>query len=352
MNSRNPEKSTKWLNRFAWLTCAATLLLICSGGMVTSKNVGLAVPDWPTTFGYNMFLFPVSKWVGGILFEHTHRLMGSFVGFLTIILAVWLWSTEDRRWVRNLGLIALAGVILQGILGGLRVTMMKNEIGIFHACVAQAFLGLLVVIALVTTNFWSMLTSRTPDLKKFALLKGLATGIAIAIYLQLGLGATMRHQHRDLAILDFPTANGAWIPNTSATALSKINAWRDTHGFSGVNAFQIWLQMAHRFLALIIVIAVIVFCLRVWRDAPRFVALKRLSLLWVVLIICQIALGAWTIWSNKAADIATAHVGLGAVMLSFGVSISAICWRVLAVSRHGTPNASPAQTDRALPIPR
>src|SRR5207302_1387662 len=78
----------KWLNRFAWLTCVATLLLICSGGMVTSKNVGLAVPDWPTTFGYNMFLFPVSKWVGGILFEHTHRLMGSLVGFLTIILAI------------------------------------------------------------------------------------------------------------------------------------------------------------------------------------------------------------------------------------------------------------------------
>src|SRR5438046_3867373 len=76
---------SKWLNRFAWITCIATLLLICSGGMVTSKNVGLAVPDWPTTFGYNMFLFPVSKWVGGILFEHTHRLMGSLVGFLSII---------------------------------------------------------------------------------------------------------------------------------------------------------------------------------------------------------------------------------------------------------------------------
>jgi heme a synthase len=343
MNSENPERSSKWLNRFAWLTCAATLLLICSGGMVTSENVGLAVPDWPTTFGYNMFLFPVSKWVGGILFEHTHRLMGSLVGFLTIILAVCLWFTEHRRWVRNLGLIALAGVILQGILGGLRVTMMKDEIGIFHACVAQAFLGLLVVIALVTTSFWSTLANRTLDLKKFALLKGLATGITIAIYVQLGLGATMRHQHRDLAILDFPTANAAWIPDTSATTLAKINAWRDARGLSDVTAFQIWLQMAHRFLALIIVIAVIVFCLHVWRDAPRFVALKRLSLLWVVLIICQIALGAWTIWSNKAADVATAHVALGAVMLSLGGTISAICWRLLAVSLRVLGN-------RALPI--
>jgi heme a synthase len=327
--------STRWLNRFAWLACVATLLLICSGGMVTSKNVGLAVPDWPTTFGYNMFLFPVSKWVGGILFEHTHRLMGSLVGFLTIILAVWLWLSEDRQWVRKLGVIALAGVILQGILGGLRVTTMKDEIGIFHACVAQAFLGLLVVIALVTTNFWRGLANQSIDLQKFATLKALAIAITLAIYVQLALGATMRHQHRDLSILDFPTANGAWIPDTSAAALAKLNAWRDAQGLSDVTAFQIWLQMAHRFVAFIITMAVIAFALRVRRDAPRFAALKRLALLWVVLVVCQIALGAWTIWTNKAADVATAHVALGAVMLSFGVSISAIYWRLLAVSLHG-----------------
>jgi cytochrome c oxidase assembly protein subunit 15 len=344
-------RSRKWLNRFAWLTCVATLLLICSGGMVTSKNVGLAVPDWPTTFGYNMFLFPVSKWVGGILFEHTHRLMGSVVGFLTTILAVWLWLSEDRQWVRNLGVIALAGVILQGILGGLRVTMMKDEIGIFHACIAQAFLGLLAVIALVTTNFWWTLTNQRIDPQKFAPIKPLAIAITITIYVQLALGATMRHQHRDLAILDFPTANGAWIPDTGAAALAKINAWRDARGLSDVTAFQIWLQMVHRFLALMIAIAVIAFCLRVRRDAPRFAALKRLSIFWVALVGCQIALGAWTIWSNKAADIATAHVALGVVMLSFGVSISAACWRISqgalgrpAAAGPGAPHSEPVRT--------
>jgi heme a synthase len=344
-----PERSTPWLNRFAWLTCVATLLLICSGGMVTSKGVGLAVPDWPTTFGYNMFLFPVSKWVGGILFEHTHRLMGSLVGFLTIILAVWLWLREDRQWVRNLGVIALAGVILQGILGGLRVTMLKDEIGIFHACIAQAFLGLLVVIALVTSKFWQTLTNRRIDPQKSAPIQTLAIAITIAIYVQLALGATMRHQHRDLAILDFPTANGSWIPDTSAIALARINAWRDARAFSDVTAFQIWLQMAHRLLAFIIAIAVGAFCLRVWRDARGFVVIKRLSIFWVALVACQITLGAWTIWTNKAADIATAHVAVGAIMLSFGVSIGAILWRLLAVSRHGAPNTSPARTGRALP---
>src|SRR5206468_8018260 len=99
----------RWLNRFVWFTAFATLLLICSGGMVTSKGVGLAVPDWPTTFGYNMFLFPVSKWIGGIFFEHTHRLIASTGGFLTIILAVWLWRTENRQSVKTLGLITVAG---------------------------------------------------------------------------------------------------------------------------------------------------------------------------------------------------------------------------------------------------
>jgi len=172
----------------------------------------------------------------------------------------------------------------------------------------------------------------------------MAIATTIAIYVQLALGATMRHEHRDLAILDFPTANGAWIPDTSAAALAKINAWRDDHGLSSVTAFQIWLQMAHRFLALIIGIGVVAFCVRVRTDARDFNALKRLSALWVALVICQIALGAWVIWGNKAADVATAHVALGAVMLSFGVSISAICWRVTAASRRE------AHGGRAVPV--
>jgi cytochrome c oxidase assembly protein subunit 15 len=341
-------RSAKWLNRFAWITCVATLLLICSGGMVTSKNVGLAVPDWPTTFGYNMFLFPISKWVGGILFEHTHRLMGSLVGFLTIILAVWIWLGDDRGWLRNLGVIAVIGVILQGVLGGLRVTMMKDQIGIFHACVAQAFLGLLVFIALVTTKFWRSIADRNFDLQKFSPNKWLAFAITAAIYVQLALGATMRHQHRDLAILDFPTANGAWIPDTSATALAKINARRDARALSEVTAFQIWLQMVHRFLALIIAIAIIAFCARVWRELRMSTVLKRLSILWVILVFCQISLGGWVIWSNKAADVATAHVALGAIMLSFGVSISAICWRI---SQTQVGKARPPGAPHSEPVP-
>jgi cytochrome c oxidase assembly protein subunit 15 len=294
--------------------------------MVTSKNAGLAVPDWPTTFGYNMFLFPASKWIGAVFFEHTHRLIASIVGLMTIILAVWLWRSEDRPWLRNLGLIAVAGVVLQGVLGGLRVTMLKDQIGIFHACVAQAFLCLIVFIALATTRFLRMIPGGKSELLQ---VRTLAMATTIAIYLQLALGATMRHQHKDLAILDFPTANHAWIPDTSEAALAKINAWRDAHAFSDVTASQIWLQMVHRLVAVIIAICVITVWLRVrrLRHSSRAPILSELAVLWLVGIFVQLTLGAWVIWSNKAADVATTHVAVGAIMLSLGVSIAAIAWQ-------------------------
>jgi len=324
-----------WLNRFAWFAAFATLLLICSGGMVTSKGVGLAVPDWPTTFGYNMFLFPVSKWIGGVLFEHTHRLIASIVGVLTIILVIWLRRIEDQPAVKTLGLVAVAAVILQGILGGLRVTMLKDQIGIFHACLAQAFLGLIVLITITTTNLWRVLPQNLTDTvgqisERLQGMKAIAIVTTVAIYFQLALGATMRHQHKDLAILDFPTANGAWIPDTSDAALTKINAWRDARGLSDVDGFQIWLQMTHRFLAVLIGIAVIIFVVRTWqlRNVSQVQVLSRLSILWVILFVFQFILGASTIWSNKAADVATAHIAVGAIMLSFGVSAWAISWRL------------------------
>jgi heme a synthase len=337
MKVRPEPKSMPWLNRFAWFTAFATLLLICSGGMVTSKGVGLAVPDWPTTFGYNMFLFPASKWIGGIFFEHTHRLIASTVGFLTIILAAWLWFLDRRRWVRILGIAAVGAVILQGVLGGLRVTMLKDEIGIFHACLAQAFFGLIVIIALVTSRSWRAQAGTVEagvspagrQQPRFAQRSGysrvLALTTTVFIYLQLALGATMRHQHRDLAITDFPTAYGQWIPDTSAATIAKINAARDTIAMSDVSATQIWLQMAHRFGAVLVAIGVIWFFVSAHRE--KISPLRGLSTAWLIGVLLQFTLGAWTIWSNKAADVATAHVAVGATLLGLGAVICAFCFR-------------------------
>jgi len=149
----------------------------------------------------------------------------------------------------------------------------------------------------------------------------------MAVYLQLALGATMRHQHRDLSILDFPTAYGQWIPDTSSAAIAKINAWRDTQALSDVNAFQIWLQMVHRFGAVFVAVGAIAVWSNIRRSEARVRPLLVLSNLLVVLVICQIMLGAWTIWSNKAADIATAHVAVGATIFAITVAISALAYR-------------------------
>lgn len=324
---RTPAAETSPLLRyFAWFTAGATLLLICSGGMVTSKGVGLAVPDWPTTFGYNMFFFPFSRWVGGIFFEHTHRLIASVVGFLTLILAIWLVCSSVPRWLKKLGWASLGMVILQGVLGGLRVTLMKDQIGIFHACVAQAFFALLVLIALALSPLWqrigpAVVRQNGPGILRCALF------ITIAVYLQLGLGATMRHQHRDLAITDFPLAYGQVIPRTDPAAIAGINAVRDRTALSDVTAGQIWLQMAHRFGALVIGCSMLAFWLFVRRKMEAASSLRRLASFWLLLVVFQIALGAWTIWSNKAADIATAHVALGALTFVTGVAFVALAWR-------------------------
>src|SRR5438477_1754678 len=122
------------LHNLAVLTACATFPLIFMGGLVTSHQAGMSVPDWPNSYGYNMFLFPPRLWIGGILYEHTHRLMGTIVGMLSIALTIVAWRIESRRWVRWLATSVLGAVILQGVLGGLRVVLVKLDLAIVHAC--------------------------------------------------------------------------------------------------------------------------------------------------------------------------------------------------------------------------
>src|SRR3990172_3320096 len=143
------------LHLFAAFVAAATALLIFAGGLVTSTGSGLSVPDWPATYGWSMFTFPIDKWVGGIFYEHSHRLIASTVGMLIIVLAVWLRRAEERRWVRRLGYVALAAVVTQGILGGITVLwFLPDPISIAHAGLAQLVFCLTVAIALVTSRGW------------------------------------------------------------------------------------------------------------------------------------------------------------------------------------------------------
>jgi cytochrome c oxidase assembly protein subunit 15 len=143
-----------WPYRLALVTTATTFLLILAGGIVTNTGTGMAVPDWPTTFGYNMFLYPWSKMVGGILYEHTHRLIASLVGALTLTLAIFLWALEPWPWVRGLGIAALGAVVVQGVLGGLRVVLAQGGLAIVHGGFAYAFFALIASLTLVTSPGW------------------------------------------------------------------------------------------------------------------------------------------------------------------------------------------------------
>lgn len=173
-------------HRLAVATTVATFVLILFGGLVTNTGAALAVPDWPTTFGHNMFLYPWSQMVGGIFYEHSHRLLGAMVGLLTLALAASLWPAGSR--LRALGLLAVAAVCVQGLLGGLRVVLLKETLAIVHGCLAQAFFALLVTIAFLTSS-----RARRPVCGIDGASRALATGAAVLVYLQIVLGAFLTH---------------------------------------------------------------------------------------------------------------------------------------------------------------
>ena len=204
-----------WPHRCALVTAASTLLLIFVGGLVTNTGAGLAVPDWPTTFGYNMFLYPWSHMVGGIFYEHSHRLIGSIVGLLTVALALVLWSKEPRGSTRWLGVTAVGAVLIQGALGGLRVIVVSagSELALIHGLLAQAFFALLVSMVVLTSAEWKHRSQQVVIADGGAVLRLclLTTG---AVYLQIFFGGMLTHI-------------GDWIwAHVLCAALITIHVWR------------------------------------------------------------------------------------------------------------------------------
>lgn len=299
-------------------------MLIGIGGVVTSHEAGMSVPDWPTSYGYNMFLFPVRYWHGGIFYEHTHRLFASLVGLLTVVLAVWLWIREPRSWLRWLGVGAVGAVMAQGVLGGLRVIWLKDDIGIIHATLAQCFFVLVTSIALFTSGHGVKLGRSMQIRCSLSRLRWLAVGGTFLILMQLILGATMRHQHAGLAIPDFPLAYGKLWPPTDAPFLERVNSRRmDVEQFKPITSSQIILQMAHRLVALSILLVVGGVAWKARRNLGASSLTAKLALAWSGIVCLQAAMGAATVWSNKAADVATAHVLLGSLSLSAGAVLCA-----------------------------
>jgi len=293
----HPSAYSPWPHRLAVILACATFPLLFIGGLVTSLGAGLAVPDWPTTFGYNMFLYPWAKMVGGVFYEHSHRLVASSVGLLTIALALTFWFHEQRQWLRWLGVAALFLVIVQGVLGGLRVVLLHHTLAIIHACFAQAFFALTVSLALFTSTEWrEPVDAAIADGGK---LRRLATITTALIYLQIVFGALLRHTGERLD--------------------------------------------AHLLMAALVVVHVVLLMLRIIRAHGDRAQLVRPGYFLGTLLLLQLAIGGLSYfgkfttmlrWPMEAVVLlTTTHLIVGALMLGASLLITLNSYR-LSVSAH------------------
>jgi cytochrome c oxidase assembly protein subunit 15 len=308
------------LHTFTLFTCGCTFVLLIAGALVTSNDAGLAVPDWPTSFGS---IYRMPPMVGGVLFEHGHRMIAQFVGLLTIVLAIWMWRTDQRSWMRWLGVTALALVIFQGILGGTTVlNFLPPPVSAAHATLAQTFFVTLVLICVFTSRTWIDAPSKTSAVAD-ARLRKLVTGILMALYLQLICGAAFRH---------------VW------TKLGPAGANRypaDEIVFSYL--------VPHVINAVIVMFLIILTAARVFRYHSQSRELRRPVLILLVLLGVQLLLGtgAYVARVHVSADAAqplplmiwttVAHVAVGALTLAAAA--------VLALYTYRRPLAVPDRAD-------
>ena len=298
------------LHRFAKFLVCCTVILILAGSLVTSHDAGLSVPDWPTSYGWNMFTFPPSMWVANILYEHGHRLIASTVGFLTIVMAVWLWVAEPRRWMRWFGVATLGSVVAQGLLGGLTVLFfLPAAVSTAHAGLAEIFFCMTVAIAIFTSPGWiaGYGDGRDGTARDTGSLRALATAATILIYAQILVGATMRHTGAGLAIPDFPWMFGHVIPDHWSGAIA--------------------IHFTHRVGALLVTAAILALAGHIFSTYRGRRELTRPAMLIVALVALQVTLGALTVLSRRDPWINSFHVVCGALVLTTSLVLTLRTWR-------------------------
>jgi cytochrome c oxidase assembly protein subunit 15 len=283
--------------------------------------------------------------VGGIFYEHGHRMVATFVGILTVILVVSIYRFEKRSWLRKLSLVALLAVILQGVLGGLTVLfLLPTWISVSHATLAQTFFCIVASIALFESSWWqngrpaTVRQASSASLFKFGIV---AVG---AVYVQLILGALMRHTGSGLAVPDFPLAYGQFLPSLSTEALQKYNADLILKNIrlaadGPISAGQITIHMAHRMWALVAGSLVVIYGYRLYRHSKGVNQLALPGIVLMMLVPVQITLGALTVLSGKAVAITTMHVAGGALILMTAVVSTLMLYRILP---HTAANSVPA----------
>jgi cytochrome c oxidase assembly protein subunit 15 len=262
-----------WLRRYAKLVAGSTLFLIFAGAMVTSTGSGLAVPDWPLSYGRIM-----PRMIGGIFYEHGHRMFAATVGLLTVIQALWLQWREPKRFIRILGWCAVGAVIAQGVLGGITVLLLlPKATSIGHAALAEIFLCLNMSIAFFTSGAFGRMRETEPATSPVAQMPITETSALVAVvYVQILAGALMRHLGAGLAIPDFPLAFGRVIPPITSAAIAA--------------------NFAHRLGALIVTAVVLVTVFKAFGTAHPI--LRKLSALLLVMVSLQVFLGGVVVWAG------------------------------------------------------
>lgn len=321
----------KWLHRFAIITGIVAVILIVAGATVTSTGSGDAVPDWPLSYGS---LNPPMQ--GGILFEHSHRLIAGLTGICIAILAIWLWKKDQRVWLKRLGFVALLAVVIQAILGGLRVLIVSTDavqeaaiqltgssqidqtriaIAITHAFLAQSILCLVFAIGVFTSKSWLFAKPTSTHEESGQKLTGLGIGLVCLIFLQLILGAIVRHTEAGLIIPDFPLSFGRIIPPFGDLP-NNLNApfpITDTEFLT-----KVIVHFSHRVIAFVI-LGLVITLFAQFRASEHTGKLVQYLM---ILTIIQIILGASNIWTAKSVYVTVPHVVIGALILANSIVLT------------------------------
>ena len=289
-----------------------TLLLIFVGALIKSHEVGLSVPDWPTSYGKKMFSFPFSEMIGGIFYEHGHRLFATVVGFLTLLQFIIISFSSHPSWVKKMSFVSLILVITQGLLGGITVIFfLPPSISILHGVLAQTFFVSTIFIAYSLSD-----SRRSKGKTPYPLFIRRATvTITLLVFIQLILGALMRHTSSGLAIPDFPKMGGLWIPTFSENMINNINVELFDNNLDMVSKWQVIIHFLHRLGALIIVLALGSFIYK-FRNAVKKNSTEAKALMAISIILTvQISLGAATVITERLPFVASFHVVTGAALL-------------------------------------
>lgn len=313
----------RWTRRVAWLLVGVTFPVLWVGGLVTTTKAGMAVPDWPNTYGYNLFLYPWQTWVTGpwdLFIEHGHRLLASAAGVVTIALAVLLWR-DERRWMRWIGIVALAGVISQGVLGGLRVVLDERLLAMLHGTTGPLFFALTVAIVVWTSRTWrdAAPAAAERDLRPLCLV------ILLLVYFQLVLGALLRHMPTDVAPHTLLTVAKSHLVMAGVVSLLLVGlAWSSRNAAAPVGVRR-WSKVLVGLLLLQIGLGLATWCIEyavpMWaRD------------LW------GISSGVIVADGLLQSNIVTAHQANGSLLLAGSVVTLLLAWR--AAPAPATQNAS------------